>query len=212
MDTAPSRTERARETYPPRSRTLDESRRERHRHSSHPASLRPEGARDARAADRSSRRRRGTHRPARPGATLERRHERPRNRAIRPADATESPNLIVVEANLLSLDDEALQLHLRGCDAVISCLGHVLSFKGVFSPPRDLVSGHTTRLCRGIEAPQPARPVKVILMSSVSVPHPGGLDIRRGILEQALVWMLLGLLPPARDDPCAVSSLRTTPT
>ena len=124
-----------------------------------------------------------------------------------PAGATESPNLMVVEADLLSLDDEALQLHLRGCDAVISCLGHVLSFKGVFFPPRDLVTRATTRLCRGIEALQPARPIKVILMSSVSVHHPGGLDTRRGILERAFVWMLRGVLPPARDNQRAADFL-----
>ena len=55
-----------------------------------------------------------------------------------PAGAVDHPNLAVVEANLLSLDDEDLQRHARGCDAVISCLGHVLSFEGVFFPPRDL--------------------------------------------------------------------------
>lgn len=123
------------------------------------------------------------------------------------AGAAEHPNLMVVEADLLSLDDEALQRHLRGCDAVLSCLGHVLSFRGVFFPPRDLVTRATMRLCRGIEALQPARPVKVILMSSVSVHHPGGLDTRRGLLEKAFVWMLRGVLPPARDNQRAADFL-----
>ena len=48
-----------------------------------------------------------------------------------PAGVAENPNLTVVEADLLSLGDEDLQRHIRGCDAVISCLGHVISLKGV---------------------------------------------------------------------------------
>ena len=73
-----------------------------------------------------------------------------------PAGATENLNLAVVEADLLSFSDEDLQRQLRGCAAVISCLGHVTSFKGVMGPPRDLVTGPRTRLCRGIAVLQPA--------------------------------------------------------
>jgi len=64
-----------------------------------------------------------------------------------------------------------------------------------------------TRLCRAVEALQPATPVKLILMSSVSVHRPGGLDTRRGRFEQALVWMLRGVLPPANDNQRAASFL-----
>lgn len=124
-----------------------------------------------------------------------------------PALVAEHPSLVVVEANLLSLGDADLQRHARGCDAVISCLGHVLSFKGVFFPPRDLVTRATTRLCRAIEALQPAKPVKFILMSSVSVNHPGGLDTRRRMFEKAFVWMLRGVLPPANDNQQAANLL-----
>lgn len=108
--------------------------------------------------------------------------------------------MAVIEAGLLSLSDEDLQRHVRGCNAVISCLGHVTSFKGIFGPPRDLVTRATMRLCRGIEALQPTRPIKFILMSSVSVNHPGRLDTRRGMLEKALVWVLRGMIPPAKDN------------
>jgi hypothetical protein len=106
----------------------------------------------------------------------------------------------VVEADLLSLGDDELRHYLRGCHAVISCLGHVISFKGVFGPPRDLVMQATKRLCRGIEALQPAKPVKFVLMSSVSVNHPGGLDTRRGVSDKMIMWLLRGLVPPARDN------------
>lgn len=124
-----------------------------------------------------------------------------------PAATAENPNLAVVEGDLLSLGDEEVQRHVHGCDAVISCLGHVASFKGVLGPPHDLVTRATTRLCRGIEALQPAKPVKFILMSSVSVNHPGGLDTRRGMFERGFVWMLRCLIPPAKDNQQAANFL-----
>lgn len=124
-----------------------------------------------------------------------------------PPDVAASSNLTVIEASLLSLRDEELQQHLRGCDAVVSCLGHVLSLGGVFGPPRDLVARATTRLCRAIKALRPPAPVKLILMSSVSVHRPGGLDARRGSLERAFLWMLRGVLPPARDNQRAADFL-----
>jgi uncharacterized protein YbjT (DUF2867 family) len=124
-----------------------------------------------------------------------------------PPDVAKNPNLTVIEASLLSLPDDELQRHLGGCDAVVSCLGHVLSLKGIFGPPRDLVTRATTRLCRGIEALAPAAPVKFILMSSVSVHRPKGQDTRRGSFERALLWMLRGVLPPAKDNQRAADFL-----
>ncbi len=131
-----------------------------------------------------------------------------RSGAKLPPDVAGNPNLTVIEASLLSLRDEELQRHLRGCDAVISCLGHVLSLKGIFGPPRDLVTRATTRLCRVVQALQPPSPVKFILMSSVSVNRPGGLDTRRGSFERAFLWVLCGVLPPAKDNQRAADFLQ----
>jgi nucleoside-diphosphate-sugar epimerase len=127
-----------------------------------------------------------------------------------PAEVAAHPKLTVVEADLLSLSDEDLQRHVRGSDAVISCLGHVLSVKGIFGPPRDLVTRATTRLCRAIEALRPAEPVKLVLMSSVSVNRPGGLDTRRRAFEKAFMSMICAALPPAKDNQRAADFLHET--
>jgi hypothetical protein len=113
----------------------------------------------------------------------------------------------VIEADLLGLSDEELQRHLRGCDAVVSCLGHVISAKGIWGRPRDLVARATARVCRGIEALRPPTPVRFILMSSVSVHRQGGLDARRSRAEKAFLWLLRGVLPPARDNQRAADFL-----
>jgi hypothetical protein len=125
-----------------------------------------------------------------------------------PAAITGNPGVALVEGSLLDLSDLDLQGHLRGCDAVISCLGHVLSLKGILGPPYDLVTRATTRLCRAVEALRPERPVKLILMSSVSVHRPGGLDTRRRAFERAFMWLLRGVLPPARDSQQAADFLQ----
>lgn len=133
-----------------------------------------------------------------------------RSAAKLPADLVANPNLTVIEADLLSLREDELQQQLRGCDAVISCLGHVLSLKGVFGPPRDLVTRSTMRLCRAIEALQPAAPVKLILMGSVSVNRPGGLDTRRSAFERVFLSTLCSVLPPAKDNQRAANFLVET--
>lgn len=125
-----------------------------------------------------------------------------------PAGIAANPRVALVEGSLLSLSDEELKGHLRGCDAVVSCLGHTLTVRGVLGPPRDLVTKATARLCRAIEALRPARPARFILMTSVSVHRPGGLDTRRGTLERAFLWALRGLLPPARDNQRAADFLQ----
>jgi len=125
-----------------------------------------------------------------------------------PANVAGDPNLAVVEADLLSLGDDDLLRQVLGCDAVISCLGHVPDFRGIFGPPRDLVTRATARLCRAIETLRPAKPVRFILMSSVSVNRPGGLDARRGMLDKAVMRILRGLVPPAMDNQRAADFLR----
>ena len=124
-----------------------------------------------------------------------------------PRSAAQDPRFEVVVADLLSLSDETLVGYVRGCDAVISCLGHVLTFKGIFGPPRDLVTAATTRLCRAIEAAQPTSPVKFILMSSVSVNQPAGRDTRRGAFERGVVRILRWAVPPAKDNQAAADFL-----
>ena len=49
-----------------------------------------------------------------------------------PAEVLENPNTEVVEASVLELTDEEMAEHVRDCDAVVSCLGHGMDFKGIF--------------------------------------------------------------------------------
>jgi nucleoside-diphosphate-sugar epimerase len=121
--------------------------------------------------------------------------------------AAADPLLTVVEADVASMSGEELERHVAGRDAVISCLGHTISLRGVFGAPRDLVEDAVRRVCRSIEALRPASPVRLILMSSVSVNRPARADARRGVGERFYMGLLRGLLPPARDNQRAADVL-----
>ena len=125
-----------------------------------------------------------------------------------PAGVADDPRLAVVEADLLSLSDAEVRRHVDGCEVVISCLGHVISAQGVFGAPRDLVTRSVERVYRATRELRPAQPVKLILMTSVSVNRRGGLDTRRGWFERVALWMLRGLVPPARDNQRAADFLQ----
>ena len=124
-----------------------------------------------------------------------------------PAGVADDPRLTVIEADLLSLSDEQVKELVDGCGVVISCLGHTISARGVFGRPRDLVTRAVERVCRAARDLRPAQPVRLILMSTVSVNRAGGLDTRRRWFERAALWLLRGLVPPARDNQRAADFL-----
>jgi uncharacterized protein YbjT (DUF2867 family) len=124
-----------------------------------------------------------------------------------PRDLTGAPGLTVLQADLLSLSDDDLLAQLRGCGAVISCLGHTLSLKGIYGAPRDLVTQAAATVHRVTAVLQPAQPMKLIMMSSVSVNDPRGSRSRRGVVERAVLTLLRCVLPPALDNQRAADFL-----
>ena len=49
------------------------------------------------------------------------------------------PRLSLIHASISELSDSEIAKHVDGCDAVASCLGHNLDFRGLFGRPRRLV-------------------------------------------------------------------------
>ncbi len=124
-----------------------------------------------------------------------------------PAGTVGRPGLTVVEADLLSLSKQEMSAQVAGCDAIVSCLGHTISARGILGKPRDLVVSAIERACGAVEALKPAVPVKVVLMSTVSVNRPDGADTFRGAGERAMLALLRGLVPPAKDNQRAADYL-----
>lgn len=132
---------------------------------------------------------------------------------ISPNDASEeyADFLTVTEAAVLDLSDEELENLCSGCDACVSCLGHNMTFQGVFGKPRRLVTDAAKRICHAIETNQSKekdskiRMVKFILMGSDGVANPNGQDEKRTFGERFLVFLLRYLIPPHRDNETAAA-------
>ena len=124
-----------------------------------------------------------------------------------PARVLENPNTTVIEASVLDLTDDEMARHVGDCDAVVSCLGHVMNFKGLFGQPRKLCTDATRRLCAAIEQNDPSRTVKFILMNTVAVRNPD-LAEKRTWTERALMVFYRRTLPPALDNETAAAYLR----
>jgi nucleoside-diphosphate-sugar epimerase len=75
-------------------------------------------------------------------------------------------SMSVIHASVLDLSDAEMAQHVRGCDAVASCLGHNMSLKGIYGRPRRLVTDATCRLCNAIKANKSEEPTKFILMNT----------------------------------------------
>ena len=114
----------------------------------------------------------------------------------------------IITASLLDLSDENLTALTLGCDAVASCLGHNMNFKGMFGQPRKLVTEATRRLCTAIRANKPEHAVKFVLMSSSGVRNR---DLYEPIsfAQKCIIFLLRLLLPPHADNEKAADYLRT---
>ena len=123
-----------------------------------------------------------------------------------PTDVLENPNTTVTEAAVLELTDQEMAEHVRDCDAVVSCLGHVMSFTGLFGEPRRLCTDATRRLCDAIERNAPRAPSRFILMNTVGVTNPD-LHETRSWFERGLLTLLRHALPPHRDNETASAHL-----
>ena len=117
-------------------------------------------------------------------------------------------NLSVVHASVLELSDAELAQHVNGCDAVASCLGHNMSFKGIYGYPRRLVTDATRRLCDAIKSNKMEEPAKFVLMNTTGNSNR---DIHEpiSISQKVVIGLLRLLLPPHIDNEKAADYLRT---
>lgn len=114
----------------------------------------------------------------------------------------------VTEAALLDLSDAELAEQVRDCDAVALCLGHNLTFKGIYAQPRRLVTDATRRLCAAIRVHSPQKPVKFLLMNTTGnrnrdLPEP------ISFAQHCVIALLRLILPPHPDNEQAAEFLRT---
>jgi nucleoside-diphosphate-sugar epimerase len=117
-------------------------------------------------------------------------------------------NLQIIVASLLELNNTEMCEIVGDCHAVASCLGHNLTFKGIYGQPRKLVTDATRRLCNAVEANKPESPVKFVLMNTTGNRNR---DLKEPIsfAQKCVIGLLRLILPPHVDNEKAADYLRT---
>ena len=116
-------------------------------------------------------------------------------------------NLQIITASVLDLTDDEMREIVKDCDAVASCLGHNLSWKGIYGQPRELVTDATRRLCDAIKFNKQQRAVKFVLMNTTGNRN-RDLDERIYLAQKCVIGLLRLLLPPHVDNEKAADYLR----
>lgn len=116
--------------------------------------------------------------------------------------------LSVIQASIVDASDNDLAEFVDGCDAVASCLGHNLTFEGIFGQPRMLVTEATQRLCEAVRAKKREQPTKFVLMNTAGNSNQ---DLVESIsfTQKCIIEMLRIALPPHADNEAAADYLRS---
>lgn len=126
-----------------------------------------------------------------------------------PKALRENPNLMLIQASLLDLSDEEMQELVKGCDAIASCLGHNMSFKGLYLDPHRLVTQAVRRLCKAAKTHNPEKPVKFVLMNTTgNINHDRNEKV--SFAQRCVLAIVRLLVPPHVDNEKAAEYLRSS--
>lgn len=124
-----------------------------------------------------------------------------------PKELLNHGRLSIVEGTILEFTDAEVAKHVEDCNSVASCLGHNLSFKGVFGHPRRLVTDSARRLCSAIQAAPERRPTRFVLMNTAGNSN-RDLNETVSFAQQVVIGLLRLFLPPHVDNEKAADYLR----
>ena len=126
------------------------------------------------------------------------------------SELSDHDELTVVEGDLLTLSESVLLPLVESHDAVVCCLGHNLTFKGMYGHPRRLVTDATQLITQLMKTPQRApKQKKFILMNSTGCRNKH-LNEVPPLSQRIVIGLLRMLLPPHSDNESAVEYLHQT--
>jgi putative NADH-flavin reductase len=125
-----------------------------------------------------------------------------------PQNIMNHENLSITTSTILDMNHEDVIQHVENCDAIVSCLGHTIDFRGLFGHPRRLVSDSVHRLCQAVQTNKPSAPIKLLLMSSVGCRNSDA-EEKISFAQLFVIGLLRLLLPPHSDNEKAANYLRT---
>ncbi|HRW35693.1 MAG TPA: NAD(P)H-binding protein [Thermotogota bacterium] len=121
-----------------------------------------------------------------------------RKTAILPEEITKNPLVEIMKGNITEFNSTEMKQLIKNCDVVISCLGHNITFKGLFGHPHYLVRDTVRSVCESAKKSSKGK-VKLILMSTTAYTNKRYRE-RNKWGESIIFSLLMLLLPPHRDN------------
>lgn len=128
-----------------------------------------------------------------------------REGAILSAEILDNPLVEIERGNITEFNDSEMISLLQDCNAVVSCLGHNITIRGIFGKPRNLVF-NTIRNISEIVMEKADKKVKLILMSTTGYTNTITGE-KNSLGERIILSILKLLLPPHRDNVKAANYL-----
>lgn len=115
-----------------------------------------------------------------------------------PADILENSSVEILRGSISAYSLKEIKELLQDCDAAVSCLGHNLTFKGIYGHPRTLVHDAVQNVYSAIEQ-NAQKGMKLVLMSTTGYNNEQNGE-KRSVGESIVSGLLYSLLPPHRDN------------
>jgi nucleoside-diphosphate-sugar epimerase len=127
--------------------------------------------------------------------------------SIVPNKWNENQQVTIIKGNLSEMTVGELAGIVANCESVASCLGHNLTWSGIYGKPRKLVTNAVKLLCEAIISNSFQRPVKFVLMNTDGNRN-RDLNEPISFLQKIVIGLLRLLLPPHPDNEKAADYLR----
>jgi nucleoside-diphosphate-sugar epimerase len=127
-----------------------------------------------------------------------------REKANIPTQFSEDKNIEIIKVNIYDFNIENIKNLLNDCDSIICCLGHNISFKGIYGSPHKLVSVTVAKIIEALQELN-TKP-KFVLMSTTAYTNQKINEVND--LREKIVFSLLEvILPPHKDNMLAANQL-----
>jgi len=127
-----------------------------------------------------------------------------RESAIIPSQISNDNSIEIIKGNINDFEIAKIKDLVKDCDSVICCLGHNISFKGIFGPPRKLVSNTVAKIIEALQSLNLSP--KFILMSTTAYTNRKIGEVNT-FGEKIVFSLLKVLLPPHKDNMLAADHL-----
>jgi putative NADH-flavin reductase len=117
-------------------------------------------------------------------------------------------NLEIITDSILDMDNQKLAAVLDDVDAVVSCLGHNITFAGIWGKPHKLVTDAIQKIHESIKMKETKKVKKLILMNTTAC-----LDVdaqeKFTTPERIVIAIMRFLLPPQKDNEHAAKYVKS---